>query len=768
MKRFKKLTAFTLVATMALSMAACGKKDEKDTTEIASSTDAVEAESTEATTEFVDDGVWDTTAVPVVEDDRFTTVEGADVLGLNFDDGELGGFTTYVNGGKFDLYVENGEMVADIAGTGKVEHGVQIYFDGFTMAKGCVYTVSFDVYSTIERPAEWRVQVNGGDYHAYASDITNITTEKQTVTMEFTMEENSDPAPRFVVNMGHYEGQPELPAHKVYFDNISLFVTDSSNAEKIVGAPTPIQVKVNQIGYEPDDVKTVIVTSGDDTKFKIVNVDTNEEVFVGPYTSDLMFDPNAGSTLYQGDFTALNTPGRYKVISCPSGASYEFSIGEGLYDDVYKDVVLMLYNQRCGCALDENISGVFAHEACHTTEATIYGDTSGTSYDVSGGWHDAGDYGRYVVPGAKTVQDLFLAYEDFGQTSDDMGIPESGNGTPDLLDEARYELDWMFKMQDATSGGVYHKVTALVFPETVLAVDETDPLVLAPISYAATADFAAVMAKASVVYRDIDAAYADKCLEAAKNAYAYIEANPEMVGYTNPEEIVTGEYPDAFLEDELLWASVEMYIATGDSKYLDTVKSSLEANYNTGFGWASIGTYALYDLAKAEGIDADVQAQAKEKIISMADTLLEACKKDGFFMGLKTYAWGSNKDVADNGMLLLVANNLQANDEYMEYAKKHRDYIFGVNATGYCYVTGYGTLSPIATHHRPSQTLDTTMPGMLVGGPDGNLEDPYAKAVLYGYPKALCYVDNEQSFSCNEITIYWNSPLIYLMTGLLY
>ena len=152
----------------------------------------------------------------------------------------------------------------------------------------------------------------------------------------------------------------------------------------------------------------------------------------------------------------------------------------------------------------------------------------------------------------------------------------------------------------------------------------------------------------------------------------------------------------------------------------------------------------------------------------MADTLLESCKKDGFFMGLKTYAWGSNKDVADNGMLLLVANNLQPNDEYVEYAKKHRDYIFGVNATGYCYVTGYGTLSPIATHHRPSQVLDTTMPGMLVGGPDGNLEDPYAKAVLYGYPKALCYVDNEQSFSCNEITIYWNSPLIYLMTGLLY
>lgn len=181
----------------------------------------------------------------------------------------------------------------------------------------------------------------------------------------------------------------------------------------------------------------------------------------------------------------------------------------------------MLYKQRCGTEVTKDIAGDFAHEACHMQEATVYGDTSGTKIDVSGGWHDAGDYGRYVVSGAKTVQDLFLAYEDYGQTADDLGIPESGNKTPDLLDEAKYELDWMLKMQDAASGGVYHKVTALVFPETVLAVDETDDMVLAPFSYAATADFAAVMAKASVLYAEYDADFAKSCLDAATNAYAF-------------------------------------------------------------------------------------------------------------------------------------------------------------------------------------------------------------------------------------------------------
>ncbi len=761
MKRFKKTAAIMLAAAMTLAMAGCGNqskdKDSKATdTDAATASDAVVIE---------DDGDWTTTEAEVVEDNRFTTVEGADAMGINFDDDALDGFVSYENGGKFSLYAENGEMVADIENNGSVEHACQVYYDGFTMAKGCVYTVSFDVRSTIERIVEWRVQINGGDYHPYASDKITIGPETQTITMEFTMEDNSDPAPRFVVNMGAVDGISGLEPHKIYFDNISLFVTDSSNAEKIVGAPTPIQVKVNQIGYKPDDAKTVVVTSGDDTKFKIVKADTEETVYIGEYGA-LAFDAALGSNVKQGDFSDFKSPGKYKIISSPSGASYEFEIGDGLYDDIYKDVILMLYNQRCGTALDSAISGDFAHEACHMQEAVIYGDASGKKVDVSGGWHDAGDYGRYVVSGAKTVQDLFLAYEDYGYDADDVGIPESGNGVPDLLDEAKYELDWMLKMQDETSGGVYHKVTALVFPETVLAVDETAEMVLAPISYTATGDFAAIMAKASVLYKDIDSDFADTCLEAAKKAYSYLEANPDMKGYTNPEEIVTGEYPDSGKADEYLWAAAELYIATGDNSYVDAINEVLGGNYNKGLGWAAIGTYPLYDLAKANGIDESLKSAAKDEILCQAETLLKSCEKSNIFVSIKNFPWGSNMNIANDGMLFLMANNLEANDKYLEYAQRQRDYIFGVNGTGYCYVTGYGQLSPVSTHHRPSQVLGETMPGMLVGGADSGLEDPYANAVLYGVSPALCYVDNSQSFSCNEVTIYWNSPLIYLMTGL--
>lgn len=762
MRKMKKAAAYVMAAAMMFSMIGCGKKNEEATS--ATTATGSDAQTTQAAV-IEDDGDWVTTEAALPDTRRFTIEEGSDAIGINFDDNDLHGFTTFAEGGVFDIEAKGGACEVNISGIGTAEHGCQVYFDGFAMANGCKYRMCFDITSSVERMFEWRIQLNGGDYHAYASDRVNIGPETVSVDYEFTMEETSDPAPRLAFNLGKYEGFEDIGAHTVTIDNVSLFVVDGSNAEVIKGCPVPIQVKVNQIGYKPDDVKSVLVTSPDDEKFKVVNVSTNETVYIGTYSA-AAFDPAMGTSVRIGDFSEVTAPGTYQIISSPSGASYEFDIGDGLYDDIYKDVVLMLYNQRCGTKLEASVSGDFAHDACHTQEATVYGDTSGKTYDVSGGWHDAGDYGRYVVPGAKTVEDLFLAYEDFDYTADDIGIPESGNGVPDLLDEARYELEWMLKMQDEATGGVYHKVTGLTFPGMVLATEETEDMVLAPISYAATADFVAVMAKASVNYAQYDQAFADTCLAAAKKGYDFMKANPDMGGFKNPDEILTGEYPDVGLTDETFWAAAELYLATLDDGYLADTKEAIDTKYNTGLGWAGIGGYALYDLAKAEGIDSGLQSSAKEKFLAVAHKKLSSCQTSHIFIGIETYPWGSNMVVAGDGMYLLMASKLEDDPAYLEYAQKQRDYIFGFNGTGYCYVTGYGDLSPQDTHHRPSQALGKTMPGMLVGGADENLEDPYASAVLYGKPGALAYVDNSQSFSCNEITIYWNSPLIYLMTGL--
>ena len=115
---------------------------------------------------------------------------------------------------------------------------------------------------------------------------------------------------------------------------------------------------------------------------------------------------------------------------------------------------------------------------------------------------------------------------------------------------------------------------------------------------------------------------------------------------------------------------------------------------------------------------------------------------------------------------MLMANQLTPDAKYVKAAEEQLNYLLGTNTNSYCFVTGFGTLSPENPHHRPSQVLGTAMPGMLIGGPDANLEDPYAKATLTEKANAACYVDNVQSYSCNEVTIYWNSPLVYLLAGI--
>ena len=692
-------------------------------------------------------------------------IKDGDVLvDINFDDNDLAGFTSYTNGGSSELSTADGQMVVNIKSCGSLDYANQAYFDGFKLNKDCVYTYSFDVSSDVDRKIEYRLQLNGGDYHAYAGDVIDIGKDVSNISVDFEMKDESDPAPRLCFNMGMFEGMGSDPGeHNIYIDNIKLEVKDSSKAQTVAGLPDYVNVAVNQLGYKPEDDKVAVVKTDteDEEEFIVCDAKTNETVYASTLEEQI-YDYGAKTGTRKADFSVLKKPGEYYVYT-KEGSSYSFQIAESPYEAVYKDTVLMLYNQRCGIKLDDAISGEFAHGPCHTEEAKVYDDQSKTK-DVSGGWHDAGDYGRYVVAGAVTVMDLLEAYEDFEITADDIGIPESGNEIPDLLDEARYELDWMLKMQDEETGGVYHKVTALVFPETVGPEEEKDQLYLAPVSQAATGDFAAIMAKASVVYKEIDPEFSQKAYDAAVKAWDYLISDENDKGYHNPSDIETGEYPDPIIEDERYWAAVELFIAGKEDVADYITKYSSDEELKAGLGWADVATYADYDLAKYES--GELSDIGITRITAAADEIVEQSEKTGYFMGFGSgFSWGSNMTVGNIGETLYMAANLTGDETYSKLAGKQLDYLMGTNAMGYCFITGYGTLTPEQPHHRPSQVVGKAVPGMLVGGPDKNLEDPYAKAVLAEEAPALCYVDNSQSFSTNEVTIYWNSPLIYLLSA---
>ena len=710
---------------------------------------------------------------PVITEKNNPIAQGKKIVNLNFDDGKTGGFAAYKNDGEFYIENKDGWLDCRIVNVGYLDYANQAYWDGFPLVEGCEYTYSFDIKSDIERLVEYRLQINSGDYHAYQGEYIKVGPEVTNFKVDFVMKEKSDPAPRLVFNMGLMKDmdRKNKPAeHHIYIDNICLQVKDPTNAKapEIEALPSYLNVAVNQAGYRPDDEKTVFVkTEKGKEDFYVVDAGTGKIAWQGKL-SETADDPASKTKVARGDFSGVNQPGTYYIYT-EAGSSYTFYISDDVYADLYKDVVLMLYRQRCGIATDKAIAGQdFAHEACHTGEAKIFGTDK--KKDVSGGWHDAGDYGKYVVSGAKAIADLFAAYEDYGVKADNMGLPESGNGTPDLLDEARFELEWMLKMQDEETGGVYHKVTGMKFPDmNVVPEKETAEMVIAPVSTAATGDFAAVMARASIIYKDIDSAFASKAYDAAAKAWKYIADNNDTEGFKNPKGMYTGEYPDANTLDERFWAAAELYLAGGAEKdtYAGFIRKTIsDTNLKLGLGWTDMAMYAVYDLAKSSS---EFAADAKKLLLAEADKLIAAAATDRYFQSLGTnYYWGSNMGIASNGELLYMAARVadeKAAANYKKAASRELDYRRGANAMGYSFVTGYGIFSPKSVHHRPSIAAGKAMPGMLVGGADNALEDDYAKKMCKDEAPSMCYVDNEASYSTNEVTVYWNSPLIYILAA---
>lgn len=523
----------------------------------------------------------------------------------------------------------------------------------------------------------------------------------------------------------------------------------------------------NQIGYQCKDKKIAVFRNVKDTTFQVINVKTEHVVGTFPI-SEPFHNEYSGEDIALGDFSTVSIPGTYKLRMKECEDSYTFVVDQGVYKPILKDLFRMYYLQRCGCEVTKELGGVYAHKACHNTLATIYGTDD--KIDVTGGWHDAGDYGRYIVAGAVTVADLLYAYETnctlFEANYD---IPESNSKVPDILSEVRYELEWMLKMQDKKNGGVYHKVTCASFPDFVMPEEETEELIVSPISVTATATFAASMALSVPYYINYDENFSKKCYHAAIKAWDALDNLHIPGGFKNPEGIVTGEYGDCTDTDEIYWAAAELYKLTGDIKYHNAFKKMVEQKVWHGYGWEDVGSFGnrAY-LTTSYPIDKEIADKITTSIKEEGYKLLQSASKDGYGISIEdNYIWGSNMLIGNMGMLLLDTYNITKDKAYRHAAKAHLDYLLGKNPMGICYVTGHGTVSPKNPHHRPSGAKQQAMPGMLVGGPDCGLHDPKAESALKGMPPAKCYVDDIESYSTNEITIYWNSPLIYLLAELM-
>lgn len=530
------------------------------------------------------------------------------------------------------------------------------------------------------------------------------------------------------------------------------------------------EIYINQSGYLTDGTKRAVMVSPA-KKFDILN--TGREVVFSGSVKHFGDDEYSGDDVYTVDFSEFASEGTFTLRTDSGEASEPFEIKADAYDKLFDDISKAYYFLRCGCGLDEKHAGIYKHGKCHCTKAVLWEDNS-VEVEASGGWHDAGDYGRYVTAGAVALSHILYSFVLFPKAFErqNLNIPESGNGVPDMLSECRYELEWLLKMQRA-DGGVYHKLTTKGHADFVMPEDDKGQLYLLPISSMATADFAAVCALGYRVYKNFDSDFADRLLAAAEKSAGWLEANPDYL-FDNPKECTTGAYGEWRDDDNRFWAYAELFAATGNEVYHDKMKLALENDIQlTQLGYGTVGGIGVlaYLTCGRESCEKDLLEIFRNAYTSEAEWLAYLADKNGYTaaMNLNHFGWGSNMNLMKHGMVFAIATTFGRKD-YTEYAQKQLDVLMGVNALGISYVTGNGYYRCNYPHLRPTATdgIEECIPGMVIGGPNQNPVEPTARDYIpAGTPPMKSYVDREEFYSLNEITIYWNSPAVFTMAFLM-
>lgn len=530
---------------------------------------------------------------------------------------------------------------------------------------------------------------------------------------------------------------------------------------------TPFGIFVDQAGYYPDSRKKAVIPFECDS-FEVTDI-TGKVRFSGQPVS-AGYDETSGDNVWLADFSGFSETGNF-CVKAGGRSSAMFRIGDDVYDDVFNKTSKAFYYLRCGCGLDEHHAGVWYHGKCHTAPAKMWEDRS-VALDVTGGWHDAGDYGRYVTAGACAAAHLLYAFRLFPDVFEkqELNIPEKG--MPDILSEVRYELEWFLKMQDS-EGGVYHKATTAMHAPFVMPEDDTAEMFVFPVSSMATADFAAVCALASGIYRAYNKEFSEKLHKAAEKSVEWLDKHPQFIGFENPEGCNTGSYGERDDHSNRFWAYSEMYALTGDLKYHDRLVSALDRDFPlTALGYGEVGGFgALAYILCKQGKDVNLLHKLKNMFRRHANELKKIADNCGYGIAMESadYCWGSNMGLMTKAMIFAITDVLFGDHTCREYAERHLHCLLGENPLGISYITGVGEFRCNYPHLRPAfaDGVEECIPGMVAGGPNGHRSDPFARTVIpEGTPPMKCYADDTASYSLNEITIYWNSPAVFVLAYL--
>ena len=529
---------------------------------------------------------------------------------------------------------------------------------------------------------------------------------------------------------------------------IALILSCTAPAEK---NPTG-KVALNSLGFAANGVKLATVL-GESGKYKIKDASTHKVVFKGE-TGSLVTQADVNQSASIADFSALAQQGVYYIETAGGVKSSDFQIQENVYDSAFYTSMRGFYLWRCGLAVNGvHKSDTFHQEACHLHDAWLnFTEFGNKQKDGTGGWHDAGDYGKYVVNAGVTMGQLFMAWDNFQPKLEklNLNIPNTAQAFPDFLEELKWETDWLLKMQyPDNSGRISHKLTRLGFESFIMANEDLEKRYFTEWGSSATACFTAIMTQAARYFKPYDEAYAQICLDAAINSYNFLTKNPEFKNW-DQKEFSTGGYQTGD-KDSRIWAAAEMWKTTGEEKYLSDFEAKIADNNAVDLNWdwgnvKNLGMFT-YLLSEQAGKNAELIEMVKSSAIAIADSIVNFTNTDIYGRPFDKYYWGCNGTVARVSSNLYVAYKLTGDEKYKNAGEQIVGHIFGRNYYGRSYVTGLGVYPPMYPHDRRSgaDSIANPWPGYIVGG---------------GH-SATDWVDEEGSYSHNEIAINWQAALVY-------
>ncbi|WP_026504342.1 glycoside hydrolase family 9 protein [Butyrivibrio sp. NC3005] len=415
------------------------------------------------------------------------------------------------------------------------------------------------------------------------------------------------------------------------------------------------KIVLNQDGYQVGAEKTILfIGKTFPETFEIRRIEDDSVAFTGSIGASKHSDELDREVAF-ATFTDFQSEGDYYVYADTLGDSCAFSIRNDAYDILYKQASKSVYYSRCGTDFgeDEERDSRKLKDGCHTNEAFTKEDNS-VKKNVSGGWHTDSKGNRDVRTGCRILNNMLLSYElNSGAFGDDAGIKETGNGIPDILDEAFYEAKWLLKMQDAVSGKVYES-----------AITDGEKIVLIPFNENTAMECAGSLAWFSNLYRKYNAQFADECLSAAKKAFLSVDASSKNIE-----------------EETRFFAAVELYRITGDGAYSSVINPFLKRSdyYQRIMENDEIFLGDICYLMTSQKVNKKVCAKIINALMVEAEKVATATKTSEFKTSVKNL---DAQKLLNNVRCMVVTEHILSSNEYTKILEDQLHYILGRNELG--------------------------------------------------------------------------------------